>query len=79
MNLPSATSAPKSVSCELAKARLSESQVRLAGENCVVRSYLDQLVRLNGIAADCSTAISAELDKAMLESGTERTEAVTRI
>jgi hypothetical protein len=45
----------------------------------VVRSYLDQLVRWNGIAADRSTAISAELDKAMGVSGAERKAALTAI
>jgi hypothetical protein len=44
-----------------------------------VRSYLDQLVRWNGIAADRSTAIGAELDQAMSVSGAERRAALTRI
>ncbi|HTR77414.1 MAG TPA: hypothetical protein VMH39_04865 [Gemmatimonadaceae bacterium] len=44
----------------------------------VVRSYLDQLVRWNGIAPARSTAISSELDAAMKASGAARKTALTK-
>jgi hypothetical protein len=45
----------------------------------VVRSYLDQLVRWNGIAADRSTAISADLDAAMKVAGAARKAALLKV
>jgi hypothetical protein len=45
----------------------------------VVRSYLDQLVRGNGLAADRTTAISAALDAAEQKSGAARAAALTAL
>jgi len=45
----------------------------------VVRSYLDQLVRHNGLAAARTTAIGAALDAAERESGAARRAALTRL
>jgi len=45
----------------------------------VVRSYLDQLVRDQGLAADRTTAISEALDKAEKESGGARRKALTTL
>jgi hypothetical protein len=45
----------------------------------VVRSYLDQLVRWNGIAAPQSKAISGELDAAMQATGAARKAALTKV
>jgi len=45
----------------------------------VARSYVDQLVRNNGISPDRSKAISRELDKAENKSGAERRAALTQL
>ena len=45
----------------------------------VVRSYLDQLVRGNGLAADRTTAIAAALDVAEMKSGVARATALRAI
>jgi hypothetical protein len=45
----------------------------------VVRSYLDQLVRNNGLAADRTTAISTALDAAEKKSGSARATALTTL
>ncbi|MDB4888399.1 MAG: hypothetical protein JWL61_254 [Gemmatimonadetes bacterium] len=45
----------------------------------VVRSYLDQLVRNNGLAADRTTAISSALDAAEGKSGAARRSALTAL
>lgn len=45
----------------------------------VVRSYLDQLVRMNGLAADRTSAISAALDAAEQKSGVARSAALTAL
>jgi hypothetical protein len=45
----------------------------------VVRSYLDQLVRGNGLAADRTSAIAAALDAAEMKSGAARAAALTAI
>jgi hypothetical protein len=45
----------------------------------VVRSYLDQLVRNEGLAADRTTAISAALDAAEAKSGAARRTALTAL
>ena len=45
----------------------------------VVRSYLDQLVRNGGLAADRTTAISAALDAAEQKSGAARAAALTAL
>ena len=45
----------------------------------VVRSYLDQLVRNDGLAADRTTAVSAALDAAEKKSGARRSAALTAL
>jgi hypothetical protein len=45
----------------------------------VVRSYLDQLVRNDGLAADRTTAVSAALDAAEKKSGAARAAALTAL
>ncbi|MGH7622084.1 MAG: hypothetical protein ACREMU_07060, partial [Gemmatimonadaceae bacterium] len=45
----------------------------------VVRAYLDQLVRDEGLDASRTTAIGAELDKAEKESGSARRKALTTL
>ena len=45
----------------------------------VVRSYLDQLVRGNGLAADRTSAISAALDAAEMKSGVRRAAALNAL
>jgi hypothetical protein len=45
----------------------------------VVRSYLDQLVRNNGLAADRTTAVSTALDAAEKKSGSARAAALTAL
>lgn len=45
----------------------------------VVRSYLDQLVRYDGLAADRTTAVSAALDAAEKKSGAARGAALTAL
>jgi hypothetical protein len=45
----------------------------------VVRSYLDQLVRNNGLAADRTTAVSTALDAAEKKSGSTRAAALTAL
>ncbi len=45
----------------------------------VVRSYLDQLVRNNGLASDRTTAISAALDIAEMKSGVARATALNAL
>ena len=45
----------------------------------VVRSYLDQLVRGNGLAADRTTAIASALDAAEAKSGKERRDALNAL
>ena len=45
----------------------------------VVRSYLDQLVRNDGLAADRTTAVSAALDAAEKTSGAARAAALTAL
>jgi len=45
----------------------------------VVRSYLDQLVRNNGLAADRTTAVSVALDAAEQKSGVARAAALTAL
>jgi hypothetical protein len=45
----------------------------------VVRSYLDQLVRNGGLAADRTSAVSAALDAAEKKSGTARRAALTAL
>jgi len=45
----------------------------------VVRSYLDQLVRSNGLAADRTTAIASALDAAEAKSGKERRDALNAL
>jgi hypothetical protein len=45
----------------------------------VVRSYLDQLVRNDGLAADRTTAVSAALDAAEKKSGAARSAALTAL
>jgi hypothetical protein len=45
----------------------------------VVRSYLDQLVRGTGLAADRTTAIAAALDAAEMKSGAARTSALNAL
>jgi hypothetical protein len=44
-----------------------------------VRSYLDQLVRNGGLAADRTSAVSAALDAAEKKSGTARRAALTAL
>ena len=45
----------------------------------VVRSYLDQLVRGNGLASDRTSAISASLDAAEMKSGMARATALNAL
>ena len=45
----------------------------------VVRSYLDQLVRGNGLATDRTSAVSAALDAAEKKSGAARAAALTAL
>jgi hypothetical protein len=45
----------------------------------VVRSYLDQLVRDNGLSSDKTTAIAAALDKAEQKTGAARSAALTAL
>ena len=45
----------------------------------VVRSYLDQLVRGNGLAAERTTAIAAALDVAEMKSGLARASALNAL
>ena len=45
----------------------------------VVRSYLDQLVRGSGLAAERTTAISAALDAAEMKSGAARAAALNAL
>jgi hypothetical protein len=45
----------------------------------VVRSYVDQLMRGNGLAADRVSAVSAELDRATKLTGAEREAALTKL
>ena len=45
----------------------------------VVRSYLDQLVRGNGLASDRTTAIYASLDAAEMKSGLARAAALNAL
>jgi hypothetical protein len=45
----------------------------------VVRSYLDQLVRNNGLATDRTTAISTALDAAEKKTGAARAAALTTL
>ena len=45
----------------------------------MVRSYLDQLVRNDGLAADRTTAVSAALDAAEKTSGAARAAALTAL
>jgi hypothetical protein len=46
---------------------------------CVVRSYLDQLMRNDGLAADRSGAVAAALDAAEEKTGAARTAALTAL
>jgi hypothetical protein len=45
----------------------------------VVRSYLDQLVRMNGLASDRTTAIGSALDAAEQQSGKARRDALNAL
>jgi len=45
----------------------------------VVRAYLDQLVRGNGLASDRTTAIASALDAAEAKSGKERRDALNAL
>jgi hypothetical protein len=45
----------------------------------VVRSYLDQLVRNNGLSSDRTTAIAAALDAAEQQTGAARARSLTRL
>jgi hypothetical protein len=45
----------------------------------VVRSYLDQLVRWNGLAAERTTAIASALDAAEAQSGRQRRDALSNL
>ena len=45
----------------------------------VVRSYLDQLVRDNGLAAERTTAIGSALDAAEQQTGKERRDALNAV
>jgi hypothetical protein len=45
----------------------------------VVRSYLDQLVRNDGLSSDRTTAIAAALDAAEQQSGAARARSLTKL
>ncbi len=82
------TPSPQITANELAAAKLvvfseynPQSQPKMTWPPAfvVVRSYLDQLVRDNGLAADRTTAISADLDAAEMKSGAARAAALNAI
>ena len=54
----------------------SQPKIEWPAAFVVVRSYLDQLVRGNGLAADRTTAIGSALDAAEAKSGKERKSAL---
>jgi hypothetical protein len=82
------TPSPQLSANELAAAKLvtlkeynPQSQPKLVWPAAfpVVRSYLDQLVRNEGLAADRTTAVSAALDAAEKKSGAARAAALTAL
>jgi hypothetical protein len=82
------TPSPQLSANELAAAKLvtlkeynPQSQPKLVWPAAfpVVRSYLDQLVRNEGLAADRTTAVSAALDAAEKKSGAARAAALTKL
>jgi hypothetical protein len=82
------TPSPQLSANELAAAKLvtlkeynPQSQPKLVWPAAfpVVRSYLDQLVRNEGLAADRTTAVSAALDAAEKKSGAARAAALTTL
>ncbi len=82
------TPSPQLSANEIAAARLvtlkeynPQSQPKLVWPAAfvVVRSYLDQLVRNNGLAADRTTAISIALDAAEQKNGVARAAALTAL
>jgi hypothetical protein len=57
----------------------SQPKIEWPAAFVVVRSYLDQLVRWNGLAADRTTAIGAALDAAEAQQGKARKDALNKL